>query len=336
MKKLFIQIVSFLGLLPLLFLSPTLTFASPRLTDLGTYNGRSIRVNSSNINNHVVGSCIVDAIGDSHACFYNGTTWQDLGNFAKDFSSALSINDFDQIVGYGLDTTNTPRAFLWDKGVVKDLGGLSTLGSIAVAINNKGQIVGYSSMPQNHNHATLWENGQIKDLGTLPGGSTSGASAINDQGDIVGTSDTTSFNQHMFSYRNNQMADLGTLKANTSPLAINNQRQIVGFTTDSPGVDDSAFEYQNGSFVNLPWTSGNPSWANDINNHGVAVGFGYTAPQGGPRHATLWMNNSVTDLGGLSTIHEGSVASSVNDNGVIAGQSQDDSGIIHAVLWTQN
>ncbi|MBI3486321.1 hypothetical protein HY025_05290 [Candidatus Daviesbacteria bacterium] len=317
----------------ILFLSPSFAFASPRIIDLGTYNGRNIYVYAVNSSNHLAGSCQV-SVSDSHPCFYNGTNWVDLGGFGGQIGFANSLNDSDQVVGVSYDANLKPHAFLWQTGVLTDLGDLSTFGSSAVAINNHGQVVGYSYIVQNQSHATLWENGQIKDLGTLPGGNISSANSINNNGDIVGISNVASGDYHAFVFRNNQMADLGGIKTNTTPLAVNDFRQFVGFTTNVPGADDAAFSYKNGNFVTLPWNSG-PSWARDINNKGLVVGFGYNAPQGGVKHATLWVNNSVTELGSLSASGI-SEASSINDTNVIAGDSPDSSGINHAVLWTKN
>jgi probable HAF family extracellular repeat protein len=73
-------------------------------------------------------------------------------------SMAWDINDQGQIVGFvgkhpsqilqPGDTSQRPRAVLWDKGTITILGTFGGPGSTATAINNRGEIIGSADTPE--------------------------------------------------------------------------------------------------------------------------------------------------------------------------------------------
>src|SRR4051812_17125988 len=68
----------------------------------------------------------------------------------------------------------------------------------------------------------------------------------------------------------------------------------------------------------------------DINDNGLAVGWGYT-PDGQNERAISWANGVFTDLGTLGG--DFSRAHQSNNAGTIVGESQDADGRYHAVVW---
>ncbi|QJD98693.1 DUF3466 family protein [Massilia forsythiae] len=130
---------------------------------------------------------------------YRDGTMTSLGNLGGPWSTARSINDHGQIVGYlGTDSNVNPddiypsTAFLYENGVMRNLGGPSPLwSSAAYDINNLGQIVGSAGLGDFLSHGFLYENGAMVDLNVLidpeSGWVIQDAAAINDLQQIAAT-----------------------------------------------------------------------------------------------------------------------------------------------------
>jgi probable HAF family extracellular repeat protein len=80
-------------------------------------------------------------------------TVKDLGTLGGNYSSALGINDAGQVVGFASISSNSARAFLYDRSATPKMQDLGTLGgncsypiscieSSAWGINDAGQVVG--------------------------------------------------------------------------------------------------------------------------------------------------------------------------------------------------
>jgi probable HAF family extracellular repeat protein len=86
----------------------------------------------------------------------------DLGTLGGGYSSATSINNRGQVVGYSETGWGDLRPFLWQDGKMTDLGTLPggddhNPGGIPPADNNdRGQVVGESSTAAGETHAVLW------------------------------------------------------------------------------------------------------------------------------------------------------------------------------------
>ncbi len=122
--------------------------------DLGNLGGPTGQAGGNiafGINNQgeVVGNS--DLPGDTtfHAFLWTKSTrMQDLGTLSGDVASlSISINDVGTIVGASLDASFSPRAFLWEKGVMTDLNTLIAGDSslyllTGCSINSRGEITG--------------------------------------------------------------------------------------------------------------------------------------------------------------------------------------------------
>jgi hypothetical protein len=139
--------------------------------DLGRGTGSKIN------NNNVVGGA-----RDNIAGVWHGGAFTALADPAAGYSFATSLNDSEQVVGYGQGTQYFDRdGYAWKTGETPlHLPGLGYPSSI----NSKGQMVG---------GATLWQNGRAIDLNTrVPAGySNIRASRINETGFIIGQADVT-------------------------------------------------------------------------------------------------------------------------------------------------
>ncbi|MHB8067260.1 MAG: HAF repeat-containing protein [Desulfobaccales bacterium] len=168
------------------------------MQDLGAWGGDSwaYGINSSG---QVVGAAATTGAGGTSV--KHGFLWtaagglQDLGTLGGDNSSALAINDLNQIVGFANTAAGQQHAFLRPPGGnLQDLGTLGGDTSGANSINSSGQVVGWSlTIPGSPvQHAFLWTAaGGMRDLNNLVANPPAGAylfeaRAINDLGQIVG------------------------------------------------------------------------------------------------------------------------------------------------------
>lgn len=254
---------------------------------------------------------------------------------------------------------------------VQSLGTLGGTFSIGNSINNSGLVTGQANLQGDQaGHAFLWtRKSGMTDLGTL-GGPDSAVNwpVKNERGLIVGASDTSAsdpfsedfcfFGTGMicqgFTWEKGQMTPLGTLGGNNSQTqGANNRGQVVGFAENSlqdpscapPQVFDwepVIWGLEKGQIQQLPLIPGDVTGAAAaINDEGqVAGGTGTCGPLVGRsfRHAVLWQNGTVTDLGNLGGAIR-NFATAINDRGQVIGHSDlvgDVNHYGHGFLWTDD
>jgi probable HAF family extracellular repeat protein len=252
-------------------------------------------------------------------------------------SAGNSINDQSWVAGYSRLTGNQSRhATLWRNGSLTDLG---TLGGPNSSVtwnvkNNQGIIVGISQTADPEplgeawssaafysgpytvgfiNLGFVWENNQIRGLPNFPGGDNGFTTGANNLGQAVGWAendvhDPTCVSPQVLQFRPavwnlgppDVIHDLPLMPGDTSgaATAINDNGQIVGIS----GICDQA-----------------------VGRH--------TA-----RHAVLWENGGVTDLGNLGA-QWWNTPTAINQRGDIVGFAGDpafvEGDILHAFAWTR-
>lgn len=248
-----------------------------------------------------------------------------------------SINNRDWVAGYSTLAGNQSRhAALWRNGAVLDLGTLGGPNSTVVwsVKNTRGLLAGIAQTslsdplgeawssavfyggPNNIGFINLgfvWEHGQMRGLSTL-GGNNGFATGANNQGMVVGwaensVQDATCVPPQVLQFRpvswdvarHDRIHEFPLIAGDTSgaATAINDRLQAVGIS----GICDQA------------------------------VGR-YTA-----RHAVLWQNGGVTDIGDLGA-QWWNTPTAINQGGDVVGFAGDpafpEGDLLHAFIWTRH
>ncbi len=266
----------------------------------------------------ITGQLRVDGDTSGHMYIYHPDTGQmeDLGSLGSGSTSTMDINNHQQMVGNYVDNGKV-YAFLYDynTGTTTTIFTSEDIGySFGKAINDSGHIVAFAGADTSSRHAYFISydaaTPYLEDLGTF-GGDESQAFDINESDYIVGFSQTALNNyMHAFictGFENgsiNPMEDLGTLGGNESwAWGLNAQAQVVGWADTDSGEShaflwdtDSEMQDLNDLVIDLG------KWdyleiANDINDYGQIVGYGYID---GVKHAFIL--NPITPIPEPATI----------------------------------
>jgi probable HAF family extracellular repeat protein len=252
-------------------------------------------------------------------------------------SGGNSINDLSWVAGYSRLPDRNRHATLWRNSLLTDfdtLGGPNSSVTWNVK-NTAGIIVGISqtadpeplgeswssanfySTPNNVGYINLgfvWEGGQMRGLPNFPGGNNGFATGANNLGQVVGWAenavhDPTCCCTQVLQFRPamwtlgppDQIHDLPLIPGDTSgaATAINDNGQIVGIS----GICDQA-----------------------VGRH--------TA-----KHAVLWENGRVTDIGNLGA-QWWNTPTAINQHGDVVGFAGDpafvEGNILHGFIWTKD
>ena len=266
--------------------------------------------------------------------------------------SIRGLNDSGDLFGLFSKGADGMELFAIRKGQIQKLGLRDNCAP--VAMNNAGEIAGNCST-NGETRAFVWRNKRIVHLKTL-GGANSYAVDINDKGEVVGRAETKLVNkskqvvEHAFLWRNGQMQNLTSKSENRSAaLSIDNAGIIILSEPDGLAVwhhgtkiwvgDKENFSrYYNGTFldtlntVSALWHKGQrvdlkpipniDGWyADDVNDHGVAVGGGNTTKVS--QFACIFIRGQMFDLNILLSSDSNwtlQVANDINNKGQIVGE----------------
>jgi probable HAF family extracellular repeat protein len=252
-------------------------------------------------------------------------------------SGGNSINNQSWVAGYSrLLGDQSRHATLWRNGSLLDLG---TLGGPNSSVtwnvkNNEGIIVGISQTadpeplgefwssaafygpPDNVGFINLgfvWEQDQMRGLPNFPGGNNGFATGANNLGQAVG-------------WAENDVHDPTCV----SPQVL--QFRPAMWTLGPPDL-----------IQELPLITGDTSGAaTAINDNGQIVGISGICDQAvgrhTARHAVLWENGGVTDIGNLGA-EWWNTPTAINQRGDVVGFAGDpafvEGDIVHAFMWTR-
>ena len=267
-------------------------------------------------------------------------------------SVASAING-NNIAGTFYDSTDGHyHALLATGGTATDFGtfasgmfkGADTTG---VGVSGSGELIGTAHLTSGASVAFRESSAGKASVITSPTGSTSAqAAGVNDSGTAVGSYTNAQGASRVFIAAQNTAVDLlsqfGTagFGSNTSAAAINNQGMVTGYG-DFGGQDHSfltSVDSKTGvkSLIDLGFGAGFSSTVSiALNNQGQVVGK--MNNQGSNSRAFLWDQSiGVTDLNSLLASTDQAhwsltVATGINDSGMIAGQGYLD-GQLHGFL----
>lgn len=237
-------------------------------------------------------------------------------------------------------------------------------GGVAEGVSNQDWIAGSTNGLRGCcvSRAALWRNGNFTDLGTLGGPNSSEQWPVKDnRGLIAGVAETSKpdpLNEDFcgfgtgliclgFLWQDGKMHALPTLGGNNGQaLGVNNRRQVVGYAETT--THDTCFGQHVVRFEAVVWgpkpgeirklapmAGDTVSGASGINDREQVAGVSGLCSDP-PRHAVLWHDGTVTDLGNLGG-HLNNFAWAINANGDVVGQSGvPHDNTTHAFLWTKH
>jgi probable HAF family extracellular repeat protein len=244
-------------------------------------------------------------------------------------TEASDVNNAGIVVG----VYNAPdaRAFAWTRGTgVVDLEGATSSFSLARAINECGQIVGELG-----SHAVRWNTfHEIEDLGTL-GGLNSSAGDVNDRGDVAGHSQIEPGGRtrpFLWTEEEGMRQIVECEGQSGTAVALNNARQVVGSCDGASGGYRAFFWSAHTGRIDLDLPGFQNSSAVGINDRGEVVGAASTVESQYVAAFKWWPTTGRVVL--LRDLGDGfSLASDINQSGLIVGDAIDNTQTRHAVAW---
>jgi probable HAF family extracellular repeat protein len=202
-------------------------------------------------------------------------------------------------------------------------------------LNDQLTVVGTLQQPQDlrFTHAFKWSDRHLEILGSL-GGPYSTATAINGAGQVVGSAQLKDGTRHAVLWQGKEPRDLGVLGQGdySSARDLNDKSEVVGEANIVRNGQPQAFVWRAGKLQQLPgFPGGTDCSAQAINNAGVITGS--CELPSSTRHAVIWRNAVIKDLGTLGDEDAPSTALDINAQQQVVGTSEATSDHLRAFLW---
>jgi probable HAF family extracellular repeat protein len=283
------------------------------------------------------------------------------------------------MIGYGsgFEAAEQHKEVTYEVRPLASLGGTSSRGN---GINDAGLVTGFSNLTGNTaRRASVWFHDQVFQLDPLGGTNSSVAwSGKNNSGLVVGITqtsqpqtrtdgwscraffpgpDNTKYTCVGFVWEGGRMTALPTLGGdNGFATSANNQRQVVGWAettvpdptcTDpsQPGFSAVLWDLSRKKTIQLPpYPNDSAGAATAISGRGHVVGISGDCDQSvgrrTARHAVLWANGTVKDLGNLGADTWNTPTAITEDGDIIVGfanarGADPDDPSFRAWLWTE-
>lgn len=260
---------------------------------------------------------------------------------------ADGVNNAGQVVGWYQDSSNTPRGFLWQNGVLETLDYPGSIGTHFNGINNKGVIIGeYLDLGFNwHGFTYVLSSKSWTELPDIPGYLSNDPASINDNGAAVGTAQGGGFGLVAWIWNSETQSYSfftvpGAEEADTTPTGINNANRVVGIYGTYPRnnnpsgfLKEECRKEEDTMYVHIDVPGALTTSLSGISNNGVIVGnyemgsssTGYTG--GGFLKTADGVFRTVNDTSATGTIVQG-----VNDHQVLCGYIASNGAVLAAFV----
>ncbi len=266
-------------------------------------------------------------------------------------SAGLGLDECGRVVGESIPTgSSSNHPFFSDGTTMTDLGTFGGLIGTAAAVNNAGTVTGSAHSGTSETRPFIWTPAAGKtDIGTVPPPPKAGNAAaydINDSNQIVGQWEISPLQDRAYVWTQATGMQIITATWGT-PIAAygtNNAGQIVGTAETSTGAAH-AFIRSGGVTTEIGTLGGTNSFAYEVNESGVVVGYANVPSTGASRpfHAFRWKDDDgdgVTDPGEMDDLGtlggSRSIAYGVNASGQIVGYAEISAGVNRAFLWSDD
>jgi probable HAF family extracellular repeat protein len=267
----------------------------------------------------------------------------DLPPLVGNASAAFRVNRQGHVGGNSFDASGGPgtKATLWIRGQGRILvPGSSTDGSTDNSfrdLNDHDQVLIQRVDSTGATWPAVWQDGRVVDAPHESGLRFNG-SLMNGRAQVVGTVEDVPTGRLVLWQPGRPVRDLGAFGDGTDvPLDINDRGQVLVLSRTGDDDRGRMFLWDDGSTIDLgtlggdiagPFGGATPP-GRGLNEHGQAAITLGTAS--GDRHAALWDDGRLTDLGTLGGAS--SIAEDIDDQGRIVGEAQVASGDFHAFAW---
>jgi probable HAF family extracellular repeat protein len=312
------------------------------VSDLGIVPGREVTFSPRGL--AAGSSCTPTPDGCGPVSFFQfdeGTlTPLETGGVAFVGSGVMDLLDHNSTVLATVRYSDRQAGVIWRDGVRQELSPLDQVNTstIPVALNKDGQVIAQSfALDFSSFRPSVLDNGALRDLGTLtdascgpnpsPGCAYATPGDINDRGDIVGLSiNASGINRAVIWPGGGQIQELNVLPGETTQGAlINNRGQVIVYGPDG------FYVWDNGNVQRAGTLGGSFALVKQWTDDGTAIGWSLTADGG--RHAFVWHDGQMTDLGAGPAGGQSGEAASINDRGEILGSYYDANFQQRLILW---